>query len=163
MAIDSVNVECKVVSGQTHTVRVVMVYPPAPPSSSYDYRYSFQNSGTGQISTFYYGLLNSLQTFPLQAGSYNLSRIRFRVFRTPRHTPVLWCIGTTSRCRQLFPPSAEAPAANLRVQPIGQTRSHLPSPRQISGFKPGLLDPKGHNGAAPFRCLKGRIEIAHSR
>lgn len=73
MAIDSVNVECKVVSGQTHTVRVVMVYPPAPPSSSYDYRYSFQNSGTGQISTFYYGLLNSLQTFPLQAGSYNLA------------------------------------------------------------------------------------------
>ncbi len=73
MSIDSVNVECKVVSGQTHTVRVVMAYPPARPSSGYVYRYSFQNVGTGQISTFYYGLLYGLQTFPLQVGSYNLT------------------------------------------------------------------------------------------
>lgn len=82
MSIDSVNVECKVVSGQPHTVRVVMAYPPALPSGDFDYRYSFQNVGTGQISTFYYGLLYGLQTFPLQAGRYNLT-VTFSVSGVP--------------------------------------------------------------------------------
>lgn len=77
LAIESVNVECKVVNGQTHTVRVAMVYNPATLGFpvGVNHRYSFQNTGTGQISTFYYGSLHSpaLTTFPLPQGSYNLT------------------------------------------------------------------------------------------
>lgn len=76
-SIQSVHVECRVANGQTHTVRVVMTSNPSVYAASaiYNYRYSFQNSGTGQVSTFYLGpmLSPTLTTFPLMAGNYNLT------------------------------------------------------------------------------------------
>lgn len=76
--ISSLHVECKVVSAETRTVRVVMNWQMGL-QPSMDYRFAFQNTGTGQVNTFYHDTMAGEQgvtgtfTFPLPQGSYNLA------------------------------------------------------------------------------------------